>query len=194
MVKLIVRTVVVAAAGIMAWGFLGRQAGVLVAGLVALSYLLLSAAPRMRAPWGRGRLLRTLQRRGYHIVADGTARHLAVGPSGIYLLETRAWRYAVSRPGGRWRIGATPAAHVVDQLTAHAALLEHSLGLANTWPGVSVVPVLAVVGRLPEPVMRSGNVVLARGRTALDHILASPEILSAEEVSAITARADQRLP
>ncbi|MEY9214728.1 hypothetical protein NI17_018365 [Thermobifida halotolerans] len=188
-VRFTIRFLVVVASGVMGAGFLGWQAGVLVAVLVALSYLLLATlAPHLRAPFGRGRLLRTLYRNGYHVVPGGRSRHVAVGAGGVYLLETRTWQHAVSRNGDSWMIGALPADRAVERVGAHAARLERSLHLAENWPGVRVVPVITSVGRLPEPVMRSGRVVIARPRQAVEHILAQPTILDPQDVDDIAQR------
>ncbi|MGI5119193.1 hypothetical protein ACQEU5_06555 [Marinactinospora thermotolerans] len=189
------RALVVLAAGVMAGGFLGWRAGLLVATLVALTYVLLATvAPRLRAPYGRGRLLRGLQRRGYHVIPGGMARHLAVGPGGVYLLETRVWRHALSRGEGNWWIGAEPAERAVERIAAHAARIERLLGLPDMWAGVSVVPLITVAGPLPEPVMRSGTVVVARPRAAVRHILGRPRVLDEEEVEAIARGASERSP
>ncbi|WP_243742295.1 hypothetical protein [Actinorugispora endophytica] len=185
------RSLFVLAAGVMAGGFLGWRAGLLVAALVALSHPLLAVlGPRLRAPYGRGRLLRALHRNGYHVIPDGHSRHLAVGPGGVYLLETRVWQHAVSWNGDDWMVGNRPAAHVVERLGSHAARLEHLLHLAEDWPGISVVPVVMVAGRLPEPVMRAGRTIIARPRSAVGHVLAQPTVLDPREVDGVAERID----
>ncbi|GAA3752031.1 hypothetical protein HDA32_005091 [Spinactinospora alkalitolerans] len=189
-----VRVLVVLAAGVMGAGFLGWRAGILVAALAALTYLLLATvAPRVPAPYGRGRLLRALQRQGYHVVPVVMSRHLAVGPGGVYLLETRIWRHAVSREDDDWRIGAVPAARAMERLVGHANRVDRALRLSEDRPGVTVVPVIAVAGRLPEPVMRSGRAIIARPRSAVRYILERPEVLRVEEVDEITEAAIERL-
>lgn len=188
-VRLAVRSLVVLASGVMGTGFLGWQAGVLVAVLVALSYLLSATlAPRLRAPFGRGRLLRTLHRNGYHVVPGGHSRHVAIGSGGVYLLETRTWQHAVSGEGESWMIGALPAERAVERVSAHAAHLERCLHLAENWPGVRVVPVITATGRLPEPVVYAGRAVIARPRQAVEHILAQPTILDPQDVDDIARR------
>lgn len=184
-----IRSLVAVASGVMAAGFLGWRAGALVAVLVALSYLLSATlAPRLRAPFGRGRLLRTLHRNGYHVVPGGHSRHVAIGSGGVYLLETRTWQHAVSGEGESWMIGALPAERAVERVSAHAAHLERCLHLAENWPGVRVVPVITATGRLPEPVVYSGRAVIARPRQAVEHILAQPTILDPEDADDIARR------
>jgi len=196
-VRFAVRALVAAAAGVMAAGFLDWRAGLLVAGLVVVSYLLLGgAAPRIPAPWGRGRLLRALQRHGYRIAADPAGRHVLIGPGGVFLLESRAARNAVSRADGGWRIGDRPAERVVDRLAAAAVRVERALvrtARARGLPEPAVVPVIVVSGRLPEPVMRADRAVIARPRAVLRFILDRPEELDPAEVDALTAAARRAL-
>ncbi|GLU47339.1 hypothetical protein [Nocardiopsis ansamitocini] len=181
-----VRVLVVAAAGVMAAGFLNWRAGILVSVLATVSYLLLgTAGARLPAPYGRGRLLRSLHRHGYQVVPDGHSRHLVVGPGGVYLLETRVWQHAVSWAGDDWMIGDLPASRAVERLTSQAARLERTLRLCENWPEVGIVPVIAVVGRLPEPVMRAGRSIIARPGSVVGHILAQPAILTGEDVNGI---------
>ncbi len=164
--RLLVRAAITAAAGVMGAGFLGWRAGLLVAGLTALSYLITGAAAPLLGPaWARGRVLRGLRRRGYRLVADPVGRVLAAGTGGVYLLEARHRRNAVARGGGAWTIGGRPAERVVERHAAAAARAARDLGAPE------VVPVLLVSGRLPEPVMRAGGAVLARPRAALRFII-----------------------
>src|SRR5690606_1880559 len=154
------------------------------------------AAPRIPAPWGRGRLLRALQRHGYRIAADPAGRHVLIGPGGVFLLESRAARNAVSRADGGWRIGDRPAERVVDRLAAAAVRVERALvrtARARGLPESAVVPVIVVSGRLPEPVMRADRAVIARPRAVLRFILDRPEELDPAEVDALTAAARRAL-
>lgn len=188
--RLFVRGVVVLAAGVMAAGFVDWRAGVLVAVLASLSYVLLATlAPRLLAPYGRGRLLRVLQGAGYHVLSDGGSRHLAVGPAGVFLLETRVWRNAVSRGADDWFIGQVPAKRVVERMVGRALRIERRLHLPDTWPGTTVIPVIMVAGRLPEPVMRAGRAIIARPRGAVGYIRGRPNALCAAEIEAITTEA-----
>lgn len=192
--RVAVRASVVLAAGSMATGFLEWRAGALVAGLTACTYVLLGAAPRVPAPYGRGRLLRNLRRQGYHILPEAASRHVAIGPGGIYLLETRVWQHAVSRAGGDWYIGGVPAGRVVGGLAQRADRIERALesgGNGRRW----VVPVVMVAGWLPERVMRADRAIIARPREAVRYVLRRPVVLDPGEVEALTAEvADHLFP
>ncbi|PSK90910.1 hypothetical protein CLV63_12135 [Murinocardiopsis flavida] len=188
--QLFVRGVVVLAAGVMAAGFVDWRAGVLVGVLVALSYVLLATlSARIPAPYGRGRLLRVLQSAGYHVLSDGGSRHLAIGPAGVFLLETRVWRHAVSRGPDDWYIGQIPAKRVVERMVGHALRIERRLHLPDIWPGTTIIPVIMVAGRLPEPVMRADRAIIARPRGAVGYIRERPTALDTAEIEAIAAEA-----
>ncbi|ASU85765.1 hypothetical protein CDO52_25820 [Nocardiopsis gilva YIM 90087] len=190
LMRLAVRAMVVLAAGTMATGFIHWRAGLLVAVLTAVTYPLLGRdASRLPAPYGRGRLLRSLERAGYRILPDGMSRHVAVGPGGVFLLETRTWRHAVARAPRGWLIGGVPAGRVVERLSRHAVRLEDALRL-SALTTVPLVPVITVGGRLPEAVMRAGRGVIARPRGAVAYIRQRPAVLTAEQVEEIAARID----
>lgn len=184
------RTVVVVAVGVMAAGFLGWQAGALVAGLLTVSYLLLATVgPHVPVPWGQGRLLRQLQRAGYHVIPEGASRYLLVGPGGVFIFETRMWRTPVSWRGAEWWLGEIPARRYIDRLTRHAIRLERILGLADVRPDTGVVPVVAVGRHLPRPAMRAGEAIIARPGAAVRQIVGAPEVLDTEDVATVAAAA-----
>ncbi|MDS1270264.1 hypothetical protein RIF23_08155 [Lipingzhangella sp. LS1_29] len=185
-----VRAVVVAAAGVMAGGFLGLDAGVLVAALLTLSYVLLATlGPHVPVPWGLGRWLRRLQRHGYHVLPEGPSEYLVIGPGGVFVLETRAWRNPVSWTGTEWLIGEIPARKRVDRVCRHAVRVGRALGLADVRPDVSVVPVVLVGRRLPQPAVRAGEALIARPRAAIRQIVDAPPVLESDEVvSLVTAQ------
>lgn len=194
--RLTVGTLITCSAGIMAAGFLHWRAGALVAGLTALSFVLVGTAPARRrfpAPYGRGRLLRELRRHGYRIVPDGAGRFVAVGPGGVYLLDTRTWAHQVSRGPNDWRIGARPAARAVRQAGERAERLERLAHSVVGAPVPRVVPVIMVVGRLPEPVMRVGDAVIARPRGAVQYLTGLPEVLARARVDTLAAAMARQL-
>ncbi|MDA0563573.1 hypothetical protein LG943_04390 [Streptomonospora sp. S1-112] len=167
-----VRGAVAAALGVMAAGFLDWRAGVLVAGLTLLTYVLLDTVPRADG----ARSLRSLRGAGYRLLRDGPHRYLAVGPGGVYLVFARLDPVSPSR-----RIGGVPAERVAERAAAHAARQERVLG-------TEVVPVVLVTGRLPEPVVRLGRVLVARPRDAVRHILGRPEALDDADVRRLVER------
>lgn len=185
--RLAVRALVSCSAGVMAAGFFDWRAGALVAGLTAFSFVLLTVVPAPRTSWlpalyGRHRLLCELRRHGYRVVPDDASRYLVVGPGGGYLLDTRVWQHAVSRGPRDWRIGERPASRVVDRMVEYATRLEQAAGPPDRATALRIVPVIMVVGRLPEPVMRAGRGIIARPRDAVRYLLQQPEILEPVEI------------
>lgn len=201
-----VRALISAAAGIMAAGFLDVQAGVLVAGLTAFSYVLLDAAGR-RTPPGAGGLrwaLRTLRGTGYRLVPDGAARYVAVGPGGVFLLV--ATRRPAAPHGRRgWRVGGMPADRIAERLATQAVRLDrvlaaeegaaHGRGNGGAADTPATTAVVLVTGRRPGAVVEfePGRVLLARPRPAVRHILARDSVLSAGRIERIAGRIERHL-
>ncbi|WP_343233481.1 hypothetical protein [Streptomonospora sp. PA3] len=207
-IRIAVRAAVCAAAGVMAAGFVDWRAGALVAGLAALTYLLLGAVRRTRSG-AAASVLRSLRGRGYRVVPDGGGRYVVAGPGGVYLLAgTR--RRAAQHGSGEWRIGPVPAERIAERLAGRAARLDRLLGAGEGGSGGAphlrddasagspappesgVVPVILVAGRRPEAVVELGRALLARPRPALRHILGRGDVLTAEQARLIAARIRRR--
>ncbi|GAA4931233.1 hypothetical protein GCM10023224_08930 [Streptomonospora halophila] len=187
-----------AAAGVMAAGFVDWRAGALVAGLTALTYVLSGTVGR-RVPRssGPGPALRALRARGYRLVPDGPARHVAVGPAGVFLLAATGRSAAWHGPRG-WRVGGAPADRLAQRLEEQAAGLDRaaaggeadpdSADAPGPAPAAPAVAVILVAGRRPESVVELGRVLLSRPRPAVRHILARGDVLSAEQVEHVAER------
>ncbi|WP_236539241.1 hypothetical protein [Spiractinospora alimapuensis] len=198
--RIAVRALVVVAAGVIAAGILGWEAGALVAGLTVLTYLLLAAlAPRTPLPYGMGRLLRALRRNGYYIISlpagfsGSRHRYLTVGPAGAFLLDVRNRRRYVTWEGGEWRIGDRPLRRIANRFTQRAEQLERRLRLRDLHAELDLVPVLVVGGGLPEPAMRSGQAVIARPRNLVRHVIGQPDVLESADVDAAAAGISDRM-
>ena len=90
---------------------------------------------------------------GYHQLADrtwpGTKRSnidlLLVGPSGVYVIDTKCWS-DVSVQSGRLYRGDADAQDEVDKLLRVTELVEASAAEAGL-PPLEVLPVMAFAGR-----------------------------------------------
>ncbi len=93
------------------------SAGMVAGGLVALWITFRESPPRYVESWREGaegerkaeKALRPLERGGWHVVHDvqnggGNYDHVAVGPSGVYLLESKNLQGVVSVQGGVLRL------------------------------------------------------------------------------------------
>lgn len=198
--RLAARGAVTVAAGVITAGFLGWEAGGLVAGLTVLSYLLHgSLAPRAPLPVGTGRLLRLLRRQGYYIIslpaahAGARLRYLAVGPGGAFLVDCRHQRRTIHWSDGEWHLDSVPVSRLAHGLGTRADTLERRLRLLDLHPELSLVPILVVAGRLPQPAMRSGDAVVARPRGAVDFITRQGDSLDPADVEAVVTEISDRL-
>ncbi len=186
-------------------------AGLLVLALAAAAYL-----TRARGRWyrfvkgaaGEELVARTLARlpapyRVYHDVRTGsrrrgaaTADHVVLGPSGLFVLETKNWSGRVTVESGRVLYdGKAPRRPPLDQVRAAAAALRENL----SGPCGRDVPVRSVLvfasDTLDPPCTGAGGVVVCR-QSRLDEVLCDPTdtplpagtaALAASELEARTA-------
>lgn len=198
--RIAVRALVVAAAGVIAAGVLGWEAGALVAGLTAVTYLLLAVlAPRSPLPFGMGRLLRALRRHGYYVISlpagfsGARFRYLTVGPAGAFLLDLRNRRRHVTWEQGEWRIGDLSLRRIANRFTHRAEQLERRLRLRDLHAELDLVPILVIAGGLPESTMQSGDAVIARTRSLVRHVTDQPDVLESAEIDAAVAGISERM-
>lgn len=156
-----------AAFGVATW-LLSWRAGLLAAVVVA-------AADTIRqwrrhspaAAWRKGargeqktaRILRRLERRGYTVLHDraipgsqANIDHLVIGPSGVWVVDSKAWHRNTRISGARGQIwiGRRPATNLVQSAIYETRAVERALGRRLGAP-VNARPVLAVHGaRLPR--------------------------------------------
>lgn len=197
-------------AGMLAGWLLAWPAGLLGGGLVAgLAF----ARLRRRADaatWRRGaagerrtaRKLRPLTRHGWVVLHDralpgskANIDHLAVGPAGVFLVDSKQWSANVRYVRGRLRVGRvggpTIVRGVLHETRVATRVLRGELGTE-----VPITPLLAVHGaRLPvwRRVWVDG-VELVAGRRVRHRLRAGPTVYTPDDVARIAAAADRALP
>ena len=152
------------------WNSLWWTAG-LVTGMVLAMFVILRMSP---PPWienwqdgafgeqWTGQTLRELESQGWRIIHDlkasyGNIDHVAVGPGGVFLLDSKRWRGSVTvdgdsavvrrieGPGSDWRF-TSPA-----PVRCQAAQVSEAIR-ASTRATVWVIPVIVVWGDFPQVV------------------------------------------
>jgi hypothetical protein len=151
--------------------------------------------------WRRGaqgerrtaRLLAPLERHGYQVFHDlaipGSAAnvdHLVVGPTGVFVIDSKRYRGHLHYSAGRLWQGRRPLDHTLDTLWWEATQVAETLGFG---PDLHIYPVLCVhVARLPwlRELLVNGIPVLAAGalRPALQ---TTRQALSSEQVELVAA-------
>jgi hypothetical protein len=151
--------------------------------------------------WRRGahgeqrtaRLLAPLERHGYQVFHDlaipGSAAnldHLVVGPTGVFVIDSKRYRGHLHYSAGRLWHGRRPLDRTLDTLWWEATQAAETLGFG---PDLHIYPVLCVhVARLPwlRELLIDGIPVLAPGalRPALQ---TTRQALSPEQVELVAA-------
>jgi hypothetical protein len=151
--------------------------------------------------WRRGadgeqrtaRLLAPLERQGYQVFHDlaipGSAvnlDHLVVGPTGVFVIDSKRYRGHLHYSAGRLWHGRRPLDRTLDTLWWEATRAAETLGFG---PDLHIYPVLCVhVARLPwlRELLVDGIPVLAAGalRPALQ---TTRQALSPEQVELVAA-------
>jgi hypothetical protein len=151
--------------------------------------------------WRRGaqgerrtaRLLAPLERHGYQVFHDlaipGSAAnvdHLVVGPTGVFVIDSKRYRGHLHYSAGRLWHGRRPLDRTLDTLWWEATQVAETLGFG---PDLHIYPVLCVhVARLPwgRELLVDGIPVLAAGalRPALQ---VTRQALSPEQVELVAA-------
>lgn len=178
---------------------LARVTGLTAA--AALAWRLRFRPPEDTLAWRRGaqgerrtaRLLAPLERQGYQVFHDlaipGSAAnldHLVVGPTGVFMIDSKRYRGHLHYSAGRLWHGRRPLDRTLDTLWWEATQVAETLGFG---PDLHIYPVLCVhVARLPwlRELLVDGIPILAAGalRPALQ---VTRQALSPEQVELVAA-------
>lgn len=123
----------------------------------------------------------------------GNVDHIAIGPTGVWVIETKSYRGGVEVYGDRLEVNGQPRDRIVDQVYKEAVALQIALGDRLSSIGITVSPVLclhrAKLGWFDKSV-RGVRIVDGRG---LAKLLRSGETLLGEEQVATLAADIDRL-
>lgn len=102
----------------------------------------------------------------------GNVDHIAVGPTGVWVIETKTYRGGVEVYGDRLEINGQPRDRIIDQVYKKAVAVQIALGERLSSLGLTVTPVLclhrAKLG-WTEKSLRGVRIVDGRGLTKLNH-------------------------
>ena len=125
----------------------------------------------------------------------GNVDHVAIGPSGVWAIETKNLKGKVEIAGDSLHIGGRRRDSVVDQVYREAIAVQVALGPELDKVGISVTPVVCLHrGELPWFNKTVRGVRLASGRQLVRLLKSGEPRLSAEQVTALAVNADRRLP
>jgi nuclease-like protein len=201
----------VVAAGLLC-GVAGQEVAPAVAGwLAALTSIGAGWRLRFRVSedarnWRRGargerrtaRQLNRLTDRGWVVFHDlavpgsrANVDHLAIGPSGIFLIDSKNWRgRLVFAPDGTLWHGSYPMTAVLATIGFEVAAIAGALGT----PSLAVEPLIVIHGStIPWGEQFLGGVGVLSGRQLVPTLLALPPRLSDQQITDAAERAINRL-
>jgi hypothetical protein len=117
--------------------------------------------------------------------------HLAVGPSGIFLIDSKNWRgRLVFAPDGTLWHGSYPMTAALATIGIEVAAITGALGT----PSPTVEPLLVIHGSaIPWGEQFLGGVGIVPGRQLVPTLLALPPRLSDQQIAEFAERAANRL-
>ncbi len=122
----------------------------------------------------------------------GNVDHIAIGPTGVWVIETKSYRGGVEVYGDRLEVNGQPRDKIVDQVYKQAIALQIALGDRLSALGVTVTPVLclhrAKLG-WAEKGVRGVRIVDGRGLAKL--VRMGESRLSEESVQQLAAEVDR---
>jgi hypothetical protein len=132
-------------------------------------------------------LLAQLEDEGYRALHDldtgsGDVDHLLVGPTGVFVIETKDWGGRFYRRGGRLMFNDKAADHVVGQVTAAALAIREVLVAAGIDVWVQAV-VASTRAKVSTGVLRLGHVTVADADRLPEVVRSSKGSLEPETVS-----------
>jgi hypothetical protein len=205
------RLAAVALAGLLA-GFAVRQAPPALAGwAAALAAAVVGWRLRFRVSqdarnWARGargerrtaRQLRRLTRHGWVVFHDlaipgsgANADHLAIGPGGTFLLDSKNWRgrLAFTPDGTLWH-GSYPLTATLATIGWEASTLADALAI----PARSIQPMMVIHGStIPWGEQYLGGVAILPAARLVATLLALPPLLTGQQVTRLANHAMARL-
>ena len=122
----------------------------------------------------------------------GNLDHVAIGPTGVWAVETKSLAGKVEINGDSLKIGGRRQDRIIDQVYREASAIQVAMGRSLIEAGVTVVPVICLHrGELPWFNKTVRGVRLASGRQLVRLLRAGEPRLSAEQVQALADEADR---
>lgn len=159
--------------------------------------------------WGKGAegerrvgaRLDSLQPRGFVTLYDRRAKGrggnidaVTVGPTGVYVIETK-WRgRGVEIINGRLEVGGREQPDTVRQVTELAMLVQVSIADAMNRHRLTVVPIICIANRKVEGGERSGGVLVLGEGAIAGRLGDGPIVLAPPEVQELARLLDHALP
>lgn len=195
--------VYVALIGLNGWLAAGAAMATGVAGAFVITRL-----PREALAWGRGAKgerktgdgLVPLERRGFVLLHDrripggrGNIDHIAIGPQGIFVIESKYLSGTIEITNNRLFIADNERQNVVEEVYREALATQIALGERLNHLRLTVTPILCIHGsRVPWLDTKVAGIRLFSGRE-LRKIADGPAVLSVDQVQELAQLANKAL-
>jgi hypothetical protein len=124
----------------------------------------------------------------------GNLDHVAIGPTGVWVIETKSWTGKVEVDGRELLVRGHPRDKAVDQVFREATAVQIALGEALSRLGVTVTPVLCLHrARMPFFAKEVQGVRVASGKQLAGLLQAGDARLTPDQVQALAREADRIL-
>lgn len=124
----------------------------------------------------------------------GNIDAIAVGPPGVFVVETKFRRKGVEIANGRLEIGGWEQNDLIAQAVDEALRVQISIAPEMNKHRLTVVPVLCFVGKKVDGGERSKGVMITDERTVAGRLMSQPAVLSADDIQEIARQLNQALP
>jgi hypothetical protein len=197
------------AAYLLALPYGGIQIAAVVAAFAAIGVLYLVArSPKDVVNWERGAeaerrvgvMLDALGPAGFVTLYDrrypgrgGNIDAIAIGPPGVFVVETKWRSRGVEIVNGRLEVGGWEDDKVLGQAVDEALRVQISIAPEMNSHRLTVVPVLCFVGKRIGG-DRSKGVLITDERNVAERIASFPRVLLPDDVQRLSSQLDQALP
>jgi hypothetical protein len=124
----------------------------------------------------------------------GNLDHVAIGPTGVWAIETKSWTGKVEIDGNQLMVRGHPRDKAVDQVFREATAVQIALGEALSPLGVTVTPVLCLHrARMPFFAKAVQGVRIASGKQLVGILRTGDARLTPEQVQALAREAERIL-
>ena len=124
----------------------------------------------------------------------GNLDAVTVGPTGVYVVETK-WRgRGVEIMNGRLDVGGRSQPDSIHQVTELALHVQVTVAQVMNRHGLTVVPILCIANRKVEGGERAGGVLVVSEGTIAKRLASEPVVLAPDDVQELVQLLDQALP
>ncbi len=176
---------------------------------IAFLWFVVRVLPDEVIYWGRGAeaerrvgvALETLEPLGFVVLHDrraigrgGNIDSIAIGPQGVFVIETKYRGRGVEIIQGRFEVGGREQVDAIRQVTDLATLVQITIAQEANNHRMTVVPIICVGNRKVSGGERAGGVLITDAKSISKRLAAEPVLLSSEAVLDMAQKLDHALP